>query len=139
MFRGFRTPTVILRCQERNGEAVLDGLGVGVLKFEGFACAFHLGAACFEFAIKLLALGVQGFVDVKVHVLDLRVLFPCVGCRASHDDLDTVVLDRAGVVLGQVTLADEFLDGLLYLRAQCVNAFLTLVLAQHSAEHLVDN
>ena len=139
VFRAFRTQTVILRCQERNGESVLDGLGVGVLEFEGFACAFHLGAACFELAVELLALGVQGFIDVKVHVLDLRVLFPCVGCRASHDDLDTVVLDRAGVVLGQVTLADEFLDGLLYLRAQCVNAFLTLVLTQHSAEHLVDN
>jgi len=139
VFRAFRTQTVILRRQERNGEAVFDGLGVGVLKFEGFAYAFHLGAASFELAVELGTLGVQGFVDVEVHVLDLGVLLPCVGCRASHDDLDTVVLDRAGVVLGQVTLADEFLDGFFYFRTQCVNAFLTLVLAQHSAEHLVDN
>ena len=84
-------------------------------------------------------LGVQGFVHVKVNVLDLRVLLPCVGCRSAHDNLDAVVLDGSREILWQSALTDEFAHGLLHLRTQSVHAFLTLVLAQYSRIHLVDD
>ena len=129
----------ILLRHDCDSKSMLDGLGVGVRFGEFLGSAFEVCAGFLGVGLELFVEAVQTLVVVEISVLDLGVLLPRVGCRTAHDDLDTVVLNRAGEVLGQSALSDEFSHGLFYLRAQCVNAFLTLVLAQHGAEHLVDD
>ena len=118
---------------------MLDGLGVGVRFGEFLGSAFEVCAGFLGVGLELFVEAVQTLVVVEISVLDLGVLLPGVGGWSLHSDLDAVVLEDAGERAGQSALADKFAHSLFYLRAQCVNAFLTLVLAQHSAEHLVDD
>ena len=127
-YRGGRAPRT-KRLREGDGEAVLDRVGVGVLQFEGLAYTFHLGTAGFELAVELRTLGVQGFVHVKIDILDVGVLLPGVRGRTAHDDPDAVVLNSAGKVFRQSALTDKLAHSFLYFRTQGVNGSFTLVLA----------
>ena len=126
-------------CHDGDGEAVLDGLGVRVRLGEFLGGTLEVRASLFDVLLELLVIAVQLLVEVEVGVLNLGVLLPCVRSRTAYDDLETVVLERAGVVLRQSSLLDEFLHGLLYLRTQSFEGRFTLVCAQLSTEKLVDN
>ena len=92
-----------------------------------------------DVVLELLVIAVELLVEIEVGVLDLRVLLPGIGLRSLYADLKTVVLDDAGEGLGQTSLLDEGLYGLFYLRAKGFDGFFTLVSAQYSCKHLVDD
>ena len=126
-------------CHDGDGEAVLDGLGVRVRLGEFLGGALEVRASLFDVLLKLLVVAVQLLVEVEVGVLNLGVLLPCVRSRTTNDDLEAVVLDRAGVVLRQSSLFDERLYRLFYLRTQGFEGCFTLVCAHLSTEKLVNN
>ena len=132
------SPVPFLR-RDRDGETVFDGLGVRVRLGEFLGGTLEVRASLFDVLLELLVVAVQLLVEVEVGVLNLGVLLPGVGDRSAYDDLEAVVLERAGVVLRQSSLFDERLHGLLYLRTQGLKGCFTLVCAHLSTEKLVDN
>ena len=77
---------------------MLDRLGIGVRECERLCHAFHLRTTFLEVVVELLTHRMERLVIVQRSVLDLGVLFPCVGGRTTDDDLEAVVVDSAGEI-----------------------------------------
>ena len=75
-----------------HGEAILDGLGIGMIFGEFLTGSFHVRTQILEVAVQLLVHRVLLLVIIEVGVLELVVQFPCEGLRAADDDLEAVVL-----------------------------------------------
>ena len=101
--------------------------------------AFHVRTQFLDILLELFVAAVQPLVVVEVVVFDLRVLLPCVGLRPSHNNLKTVVLQRACPVTRQTAFGNQRLDSLLRLLAKGFYLLFTLVHAQHRTEHTVDD
>ena len=125
-------------CHDGDGEAVLDGLGVRVRLGEFLGGALEVRTRFLDVLLELLVVAVQLLVEVEVGVLNLGVLLPCVGDRSAYDDLEAVVLERAGVVLRQSSLFDERLYRLFYLRTQGLKRRLGFITCYLRSEKLVD-
>ena len=138
-FEGKKEHANILLRHDGDGEAGLDGLGVGVLFGEFLRLAFEVGTCILDIVFQLLVHAMQALVIFKVVVLDLGVEMPGVGLGALHADMEAVVLDDAGERAGQTALADEFAHGLFYLRAQSVDGSVVLVGCRDGCKHLVDD
>ena len=124
---------------DRDGEAVFDGLGVRVRLGEFLGRTLEVRTRLLDVLLELLVVAVQLLVEVEVGVLNLGVLLPGVRSRAANDDLEAVVLERAGEVRGLALLTNQFLHGLLYLRTKGFKGCFTLVCAHLSTEKLVDD
>ena len=59
-----------------DGEAVLDGLGVGMGFSEFLGSTFQVRTCLFDILLELLVIPVQLLVEVEVRILDLGVLLP---------------------------------------------------------------
>ena len=125
-------------CHDGDGEAVLDGLGVRVRLGEFLGGALEVRTRFLDVLLELLVVAVQLLVEVEVGVFNLGVLLPCVGDRSAYNDLEAVVLDRAGVVLRQSSLFDERLYRLFYLRTQGLKRRLGFITCYLRSEKLVD-
>ena len=102
--------------------------------------ALHVAAQIFDVVVELLVHRVLTLVVLKVGVsLELGVELLGVGRGALHANLKAMVLDDAGEVRGFALLTQELAHSFFYFRAQGVKLFLTLVHAQLSGKHLVDD
>ena len=122
-----------------DGEAVLDGLGVRVILSEFLGGTLEVCAGFLDICLEFLVVAVELLVERQVRVVQLGVLLPCVGGRTTDDDLESVVLNRAGEVRRFTLLTNQFLHGCLYLRTQRFQGCFTLVHAQLSAKELVND
>ena len=127
---------------EGDGKAVFDGLGVRMRlgKFLGGALDVrtHVLELLVDTPLDVELLQVDTVVRVGCDLL-VRIQLPCVRAWSLHADLEAMVLDDACVVCGLALLTYQFAHSLLNLRAQGVEFFLTLVHAQLSCKHLVDD
>ena len=127
---------------EGDGKAVFDGLGVrmrlGELLGGALDVRTHVLELLVDTPLDVELLQVDTVVRVGCDLL-VRVQFPGERAWSLHANLHAVVLDDACVVRGLALLTDEFAHSLLNLRAQGVEFFLTLVHAQLSCKHLVDD
>jgi len=125
--------------KKRHGEAVLDTLAVGMGDGKAFGGTLHVGTQLLGVALQLLVHVVLLLVVGEVVIHDLGVHLPGVGRRTLHTDLEPVVRYRPLEVAGQTSFGDQLPDGFFHLGTQRLDGFFTLVLAQHGAEHLVND
>ncbi len=127
---------------KRQAEASLDGVGIGMGGSQFLGGALDVGTHVLELGGYLLLEGELLEVDGVVGVGGdgrVGVLLPGEGLRPADDDLDTVVLDRAGEVLTQAFLGDDSFYCLLHVLAQAVHGGITLVGSDLCCEKLVDD
>ena len=126
---------------ERNPEGVFDTLafGMGFLEFLGgaFEVSPHVLQLCCHLLLEGELLHVNSVIGVggdgRVGVLLPRERF-----GAADDDLETVVLNRAGEIGRLALLFDERLHGGFHLRTECFEGCLGFVTCYLRSEKLVD-
>ena len=87
---------------ERDGDAEteLDGLGVRMRFLEFLRGVLEVLAERLDVVHELLVTHVETLVVIEVLVLELGVELPCEGLGSAHDNPQSVVVDRTGVVIG---------------------------------------
>ena len=115
---------------ERNPERVLDTLALGMGFFELLRRAFEVRPEVLQLRCHLLLEGellhVDGMVRVGGHC-GVGVLLPRERFGSADDDLETVVLNRAGEIGRLALLFDECLHGGFHLRTECFEGCLGFV------------
>ena len=120
---------------------MLDTLGIGMSFFEFLRGAFDVGTEVFELGSHLLLERELLHVDRVVGVGGdgrVGVFLPCERLGSCDDNLETVVLNRAGEIRRLALLFDERLHSGFHLRTERFQRCLGFITCYLRSEKLVD-